>query len=92
MATQRNWEEIYGGHDGYSLYEQLKYGQSTVLTHKGTPYRFQFRGATTGHNNWLEVFDNKGASKTYKPGYELETVFAALEELVAGWKTDRKQT
>ena len=38
----------------------------------------------------MEVFDNKGLSRRYEPGYEVETVFVALEELVAGWKVPQR--
>lgn len=88
MTTQ-NWDEIYGNHDGYYLFERLKYGESTCVTQKGTTYRLQFRGPTTGLGSWLEVFDSKGASRRYEPGYEVEVVFKALEDLVAGWKQKR---
>ena len=90
MATQ-NWEEIYGGHDGYSLFERLKYGSAVCVTQKGSTYRFQFLGPTTGLGSWLEVFDSKGASRRYERGYEVETVFAALEDLVAGWRLPQRR-
>ena len=85
-----NWEENYGGHDGYRLFDLLRHGDATCVTQKGVTYRLQFRGPTVGLGSWLEVFDNKGASRRYEPGWEVEPVFTALEELVAGWKVPQR--
>jgi len=88
--VSNNWEDNYGEHDGYRLFDRLRHGEATCLTQKGVTYRLQFRGPTLGRGSWLEVFDNKGASRRYEPGWEVETVFAALEELVAGWKVPQR--
>lgn len=85
-----NWEENYGGYDGYRLFDRLKHGDASCLTHRGSTYRFQFRGPTVGRGSWLEVFDSKGASRRYEPGWEVEPVFTALEELLAGWKVPQR--
>ena len=90
MATQ-NWEEIYGGHDGYRVFDRLKNGEATCVIQKGNTYRLQFRGPTTGRGSWLEVFDSKGASRRYEPGWEVEPVFTALAELVAGWQVPQRR-
>ena len=86
----QNWADVYGEHDGYRVFDRLKHGEATCLTQKGETYRLQFRGPTVGLGSWLEVFDNKGLSRRYEPGYEVETVFVALEELVAGWKVPQR--
>lgn len=86
----KEWRDVYGEHDGYRVFDRLRYGEATCVTQKGVTYRLQFRGTTVGRGSWLEVFDSKGASRRYEPGYEVETVFVALEELVAGWQVAQR--
>lgn len=85
-----DWEPVYGEHDGYKLFQALRYGQTTYVEEKGVTYRLKFGGPHVGRGSWLEVVGTDGESRRYEPGYDLSSVFAALEELVAGWQVPQQ--
>jgi len=77
-------------YDGYQLYELLKDGEATTITHEGSTYTLRFMGTPIGSDNYLSVVDCRGQEKRFGWGWDSEQVFQALAHLEAGWET--KQT
>jgi hypothetical protein len=77
-------------YDGYQLYELLKDGAETTLTHQGSTYTLRFIGKRTGSDNYLAVTNQDGDEKRFGWGWSSEQVWRALAHLEAGWNT--KQT
>jgi hypothetical protein len=55
-------------YDGYKLYELLKDGAETTLTHKGNTYKLRFRGEPVGSDNYLAVTNQHGKEKRFGRG------------------------
>ena len=77
-------------YDGYKLYELLKDGAETTLTHQGNTYKLRFRGEPVGSDNYLAVTNQHGKEKRFGRGWGSEQVWQALAHLERGW--DTKQT
>lgn len=74
-------------YDGYQLYELLKDGAETTISHKGETYTLRFIGDKTGSDNYLSVRDGRGQERRFGWGWGSEQVFRALEHLERGWDT-----
>ena len=81
------WDSILGGHDPYKITQQLTLSKTytTMLEHEGTVYEFRYIGEPFSPFSSLQVTMDNGACRTYKGGWELETVSKAIEECVIGW-------
>lgn len=72
--------------DGYSLFEQLRYGE-TVLLDSGTDiFKLKFEGQFVGHSSSLVVVNTSGQTRSYSPGFDHPCVFHALDEIALGWQ------
>ena len=76
--------------DGYELYEQLKDGAETALSHKGSTYKLRFGGERTGSSNFLAVTNEAGEVKRFGWGWGAEQVWRALEHLERGWESKQR--
>lgn len=74
-------------YDGYQLYELLKDGAETTLTHQGSTYTLRFRGSPVGSDNYLAVTNEGGEEKQFGWGWSSEQVWLALAHLERGWES-----
>jgi hypothetical protein len=74
-------------YDGYQLYELLKDGEATTITHTGSTYTLRFVGTPVGSDNYLSVTNQDGEEKKFGWGWGSEQVWRALEHLEKGWDT-----
>lgn len=74
-------------YDGYHLYERIKDGEATTISHRGSTYTLRFEGSPTGSDNYLSVTDRRGQQKRFGWGWGSEQVWRALDHLKAGWET-----
>jgi hypothetical protein len=77
-------------HNGYTLYDLLKDGAETTITHNGTTYTLRFVGQKTGSDNYLLVKDGRGQEKKYGWGWSSEICWRFLSHLEAGWDTPQR--
>lgn len=76
-------------YDGYQLYELLKNGQPTTLSHNGSTYTLCFVGQKVGSDNYLSIRDVDGQEKRFGCGWGTEQVWQALEHLSRGWDSQQ---
>jgi hypothetical protein len=76
-------------YDHYKIYELLKDGEATTITHKGTTYTLRFMGTPVGSDNYLSVVDGRGQEKRFGWGWGSEQVMRALDHLEQGWDTEQ---
>ena len=74
-------------YDGYQLFELLKNGEATTISHKGTTYTLHFMGTPVGSDNYLSVVDSRGQERRFGWGWSSEQVWRALAYLDAGWNS-----
>ena len=77
-------------YDGYHLYDLLKDGEATTITHSGETYTLKFVGEATGWNNYLLVTDRRRQEKRFGWGWSSEQVWRALEHLERGWESEQR--
>jgi hypothetical protein len=77
-------------YDGYQLYELLKDGEATTLTHEGETYTLKFVGQKTGSDNYLLVRDCRGEEKRFGWGWSVEQAWHALHHLEQGWNSTQR--
>jgi hypothetical protein len=77
------------GYDGYQLYELLKNGEASTITHTGSTYTLRFMGTPIGSDNYLSVVDCRGQEKRFGWGWSAEQVWRALAHLEKGWDSEQ---